>query len=80
MNDGFERRLAVLEGIIMRQETKPQPDLTRLSAEERQDLEALRVKANGDGGHWNLSRLTADDLRILRALLRKAHHMEDTAL
>jgi hypothetical protein len=77
--NGFERRLEALEAAIKGQETKSRPDLTRLSAEERQDLEALRLKAGGNSDRWTLSRLTADDLRSLRGLLRKAHQMEGTS-
>jgi hypothetical protein len=77
-NNGFERRLDALEAVITRQEITPRPDLTRLSAEERQDLEALRLKADGNSDRWNLSRLSADDLRALRGLLQKAYRMEET--
>lgn len=79
VNNGFSRRLEALESAIARQETKPRPDWTRLTAEERRDLEALRVKAGGDSDKWNLSKLTIDDLRLLRSLLRKAH-TEETAV
>lgn len=80
VNNGFSRRLEALETMITRQESQPRPDLSRLSVEERHTIDSLRAKAGGDTDNWNLSRLTADDLRILRALLRKAHRMEDTAL
>lgn len=75
-NNGFSRRLEALEAVITR---KPQPDWTLLSADELRDLEALRVKAGGDSDKWNLSKLTIDDLRLLRSLLRKAH-TEETAV
>lgn len=77
VNNGFSRRLEALEATIARRETTPRPDLTRLSDDERHTIDSLRAKACADSGHWNLSRLTADDLRILRGLLQKAHHMEE---
>lgn len=76
VNSGWSRRLEAVEASIARQEAKPRPDWTRLTAEEQRDLEALRVKAGGDSDTWNLSKLTIDDLRILRSLLRKAHTEE----
>lgn len=79
-NGHFDRRLADLEAVMTRQE-KPRLDWSRLTAEELRDLEALEVKAGSrDGGKWNLSALTTEDLHALRVLLQKAYQMEDTAL
>lgn len=77
VNNGFSRRLEALEAVITRQESKPRPDWTRLTAEERRDLEALEVKAGSrDGGKWNLTALSTEDLRTLRVLLQKAYQTE----
>lgn len=68
------RRLEALEAVIVRrqQEAPDLADVSRLSTDELRDLEALRAKACGDGGAWDLSKLADNELRTLRALLQKA--------
>lgn len=68
------RRLEALEAVIVRsQQEDPDPaDLTRLSADELRDFETLAAKAGGNGGAWDLSKLTDGELRTLRALVKKA--------
>ncbi len=77
VNNGFSRWLEALEAAITRQEIKPRPDWTRLTVDELRAMEALEVKAGSrDGGKWNLSALTTEDLHTLRGLLQKATREE----
>lgn len=73
----LERRLDKLEAAIAEQRHVDPVDLTLLSADELQDLEALAAKAGGDGGAWNLSKLADGELRTLRALVKKARGVTD---
>lgn len=73
------KRLEKLESAIAEQRhVDPDPvDLSRLSADELQDLETLAATACGPDGVWALEKLAGGELRTLRALADKARGATD---
>lgn len=68
------KRLEKLESAMLSPPTRdPDPvDLTLLSADELRELEALAATACRPDGVWALEKLTSEELRTLREVVKKA--------